>query len=604
MIVYAYGIHAPHEGADWILDQMRLAGRYRNVLVAIERGRRAALRLLMAEHDRVGPLQKAAEEAKAALDLAIEAVKKKRAAARKRADSPEERETIRTLREAHRASVAALRDARRDAKDDKHAEAARAIVNDRASILKKSAREHSGLYWGTYLKVEDAAQNAAKMPLYEGEAPSDPHYVRYDGSGEVAVQLQNGLPLEDALSGKDNRVRLSLPVDPDRAFHHPSSGERHRHARTAKLLLRVGSNPDKTPIWGQWVVDMHRPLPKGALLKWVSVARRRQGPHFRWQMFVTFESPVKALPTSDAIVSLNLGWRQKQDGTIRVGRYAGSDGKTGEVVLSEAMIAQLREPSHMQAQRDHLLEMARVDLSAWLKAQGPRLPPWVLPATQSMHAWRSPSRYLALYRQWRDRRFDGDDYPVARLDGYLDHDRHLWAALSRRRARALRHRREIYRILAAELAKRYGTIVIDKLDLRMVARRKKPEDTKIENETANSHRNLAALSVLRQALASACLTRGRTLVAIDAVDASRTCPSCAERTDFDAAASIEWTCHSCGKTWDQDFVAAANGLLSYAEHPERAKVLVAPPSEVPVVRESRWNKAKKRKAEKLAQVAQ
>jgi hypothetical protein len=600
VIVYAYGIHSPHEGADWVSDQMRLAGRYRNVLVAIERARRAALRELLRETDRIGPHQKAAEEAKLALEQAIEVVRKKRGAARKRADTEADRDAIRACRETHRKAVASLRDARREAKDDPRIEKGRALINDKASLLKKSAREYSGLYWGTYLRVEDAAQNAGKMPLYDGEAPSDPHFVRYDGSGEVAVQLQNGLPLEEALSGKDNRVRISLPQNPDRAWHHPSSGERHRHARTAKLRLRVGSREDKSPIWAEWVVDMHRPMPKGALLKWVSVKKIRQGPHFRWKLCITFDAPIKALEDNGGVLALNLGWRQKKDGTIRVGRYAGSDGQEGELVLSEKLLSQLREPNHIRAQRDHLLEICRLDLSAWLKAR-PDLPAWLVEATRSLPSWRQASRYASLLFQWRDKRFPGDDYPVAKLDGYVHHDRHLWAAESRRRERSLGHRREVYRVFAATMADKYGTIVLEKFDLREVAKRKSAEDTKVENEQAMSNRHLAALSILRQALASACLSRGRTLVSVDAVHATHTCPSCSEVGTFDASGAIEWTCTGCGTTWDQDLAAAKNDLRLYEDDPSGAKVLVAPPSEVPVVRESRWNKAKKRKAEKMQQ---
>lgn len=45
-IVYRYGLTAPTENADVVYAEMRQAHTYRNVLVEIERGRRAALRSL------------------------------------------------------------------------------------------------------------------------------------------------------------------------------------------------------------------------------------------------------------------------------------------------------------------------------------------------------------------------------------------------------------------------------------------------------------------------------------------------------------------------------------------------------------------------------
>ena len=48
-VVYRYGLHAPHECADTVHEQMRLAHRFYNTLVAIERGRRAAVRAVESE---------------------------------------------------------------------------------------------------------------------------------------------------------------------------------------------------------------------------------------------------------------------------------------------------------------------------------------------------------------------------------------------------------------------------------------------------------------------------------------------------------------------------------------------------------------------------
>src|SRR5690606_22488963 len=90
-----------------------------------------------------------------------------------------------------------------------------------------------------------------------------PRFRRWDGSGKLAVQLQNGLPVEDAF-GDDTRLQID-PVDPV-AWNSPSRSERIHKNRT-KVRIRIGSE-NRKPIWAELDIAMHRPLPKGGKIKW------------------------------------------------------------------------------------------------------------------------------------------------------------------------------------------------------------------------------------------------------------------------------------------------------------------------------------------------
>src|SRR5271167_4725493 len=69
-IVYRFGLLPPTENAAVVRRQMRLAHDYRNLLVEIERGKRAALRALDAELGDTRGL----EASLTAADAAVEAI--------------------------------------------------------------------------------------------------------------------------------------------------------------------------------------------------------------------------------------------------------------------------------------------------------------------------------------------------------------------------------------------------------------------------------------------------------------------------------------------------------------------------------------------------
>src|SRR5690606_35252945 len=128
---------------------------------------------------------------------------------------------------------------------------------------------------------------------------------------------------------------------------------------------------------------------------------------------------------------------------------------------------------------------------------------------------------------------------------------------------ALGHRREIYRRLAAHLARRYRTLVVDDTDLRALQRSPAPESERTEIDVAKRSQRLAAGSELRAALVSA--FGERRVVRLSAQDVTRTCHACGSIEQWDRAASGRLhTCSSCGARWDQDDNACRNLLREWS----------------------------------------
>lgn len=667
-LVYRYGLTAPYECADLVYVQFRLAHEYRWALVRIERTRRAEERVVRSAAS--AELRDAEEAVRAAdaecerLASVIRAVRKNE---RKRSETALQREALADARAKMRAArdvLFAIREAQRSqcrecrAKETEenpcpHATHEAAAlrhaldeVDERASTAIRAAREASGLYWGTYLLVEKAMQASRSMPLYgkDGVTPNDPDGPHNRDVSTIAVQLQGGLSVAEALGCKDTRLHVREPAWPEEWLAaHPSSvtedadklrgrepaGYRpapkgtplevapamradgtparwlqRRSAREGELRMRVGSNEKGGPIWAAWRLDYHRPLPKGAKITWASVYRRMRGPHAEWSLCVTVDMPTSSTAPASGqraldVVAIDVGWRVIGD-ELRVAAWHDSTGKSGELRLSVADLRALHQPEEIRSQRDVAFDACKMTLGRWI-ASSPDAPDWMREEAKHMPQWRRTGRMVVLLRRWTEERPDrkpDEDLVFQTVESWANQDRRRWAEESSRRTWSLRRRREVYRVFAAKMASVYGTIVLERFDLRRVTVRTPTGDDVAENETAHSNRQLAAVSELRETLLNGSRNRGTLVVGVDARNSTRICPSCGLVEDRDAAATIVLTCE-CGHVWDQDVEGAAPVLLArYREKPSDAEILGGAradgsPAKVHKKNNGKWAKAKK-----------
>ncbi len=495
--VYRYGLLPPTEGAERIADQMRLAHRYQNQLVEIERARRLAVRAVMGTHVDVETAAAIVAGHVAELARLRTEVQTTKAAGRTRKVPPALADQIGAVKIALTAARLEMKTAKHTATTDPVIVAALAQIHEDVAARLRAARAACGLYWGTYLLIEQAHDAARKAIL-------DPHFRRWTGDGAVGVQLQGGLLVADAIDGTDTRLQIRTPLLPVPG----------RKGKPRPLVaLRIGSTEGRDPIWGLWPLIYHRPLPSDGVIKWAKVVRRRVAAHDEWSLHVTVETETIDAPiASRTEVAVDLGWRQAED-TLRAGGWADDLTTTHDILVDRSAIGMIAKVEDLQSIRDKHMNAVRSQLLDW-REQQELLPLEHAEQLKFLPQWKSPGRVAFVAIWWREHRIDGDAEILATLEAWRKQDKHLWLWEVHARRRALARRREQYRLLAAALATQYETLVIERLDLRSLAEIPPPESERDSHPKARSQRFETAPSELRGALVNAFRARGRTIVTV------------------------------------------------------------------------------------------
>ena len=422
-------------------------------------------------------------------------------------------------------------------------------LNDEKLSRMRAARAACNVYWGTYLGVEDAFNRAL------GTARRDLRFQRWDGSGHLGVQVQTTRPLsvEGLLLGMDTRVRLT------------GTGK-HRI-----LHLRVGTE-GTSPIFATFPIVYHRDLPPGAQVIWVKVITQRVATHTKWSAHFICKGveTTRPLPTGTGEVAIDVGWRLRPNGSVRVAVWQDGDGQAGELCLPKLLRNRDTKVEDLRSIRDKMFNAARVELGKKRKECSPNWPEWLLEATETLYAWRSPARLAQLTLRWRAEvekesgvRLDqapGGHPTLSTLETWRKQDKHLYEWECHQRQSILRQRREIYRLFALQMA-RYKYVTVEALDLHDFAELDKAAS---DIEAVRGRRFDAALSVLLGCIEGATVRAGGHYYRAPPEWTTQTCNACGQREEFDKKKELVHTCGHCGVTWDQDENAARNLLARAA----------------------------------------
>lgn len=570
-LVYRYGARPPIAGGDRVDEQLFLAHRYKNDLRQVELDRRAASEEALRTHaPGLTDLEHAVAIAQAHLDEHLQSIRDRNSHARRRTQTPEQRAEVKRRRQvladarrAHRAArqVAYAADGPvRAALDD-----ASATANARVKELRAEYSRQRGLYWGTYLQCEEAAED------FRRGAP--PRFQRYRGEGLIAVQIQHGMTMADALRGEDPRFRLVLQPPPSTAADAPRQPHSRRSQRRqyAHAWVRIGTEADRrTPVWAVLPVVLHRMPPEGSRIKWVFVTRSRVGTHEDWslQLVCTVEDIRKADCASEGAVGVDLGWRLMPDGSLRVAYWVGSDGRQGELRLpaggpQEQGVARWAHVEHLQSIRDGAFNVVRETFAQWLASRA-EVPAWLRQVTAMLRQWRSQARLAAVLvgghnrPGWREQRFAGDEDIYATLEAWRRQDRHLYDWQEAERTKARRWRLDLYRSFAAQLRRQYQTVAVEDANWRDLTRTPGAEES-APNALARWHQRIASPGELRQCLEATAAARTR----VESAWTTRTCSQCSHiNRQWDTMTDLVVTCSACSLTMDQDENAARNLLAA------------------------------------------
>jgi hypothetical protein len=618
VLVYRFGLRPPTDAAELVRAQLRLAWEYRRDLQLGPLVRkRQALRALQSQ---VASEETAYRQASIQLDELLLQMRKQRQATRSRSEDVGLREAVKEARKLRTEARRALAVARRAQKDQNAADLVNEVwLRERREL--RAQYSERGLRHGTYSMVEQSVEAAnSSTPLWDGLEPQDPRVPRWDGTGRIGVQVQGGIPVKAFWASQGTMVKLRS--EPDRFQERALDGRgggKHR-AVFAQLSLRVGSNPDRTPVWAGWPVKVHRPMPEQGIIKYVVVSLRRCGPHEQWTTEITVdEQGAQREHCGVGTVAVDLGWRDLGD-TQRAAYWRDDQGDSGELILSAGLISALRYPETLRSIRDQNLNKMIPEFLAGLPEE---LPDWLrartvkrdeeLPSSAQARAWltqwRSQKRWasLAQVKDW------GETGCPDVLYLWWQQDRHLWEWESHQRQKALNRRQHEFRVWCCGLTRRYGTIVIEAdrkgkkaFDLRPLVVQPNPE-APAENQRARSNRHMEAPGELRLDLVNAAKARGCELVWEPCRDTTRECPfdDCRQVETWDAAKSIEKQppCSKCGRVWDQDDGACRVLLRRYRERPVgNESTGVSSEPETAVIIETRQTKMRRLRAEKLARM--
>ena len=654
---YEYGLLPPTENAALVLDQMRLAHRYRNKLVELERDRRTGVAAILVGHPDASAIAAEVEQLARDREEARAEILRARAASRSRSETAVMRERVAEVSKHLRDARARLRDARALVRGNPEIVDRITELEDRFRERVRSARAACDVYWGTYLLQEQAADAARK-------SPTPPRFTRFDGEGRVSVQLQGGLDL-DGLWGTDTQVQID-PVPAETHSEGTRRGDRRRLSRTT-LRLRVQSTDKGRPVWASWPMILHRPIPPGARVKIATVSRRRRDCRtWDWRLLLTLDIPDGAIsrvfPAGGA-VALNLGWHQGDD-VVRAGYVVSDDGGIDhEIVVERSTIDRVEKSASIRSIRDKNLDAMRAALVAWMREHEASLPTWLVERTilsrpqrprgepgqgqlgadavetsttssegsPSPHEagpppaerdgspppheagrdvppdqerrriwhvlhWRSAQRFRELAFAWRRQRFDDDAAGYDLIEAWRYRDEHLERYESGMRRGALLDRRERYRILAADLATRYRTLVIDDFDLRTFQESPAPEDERVELPAVKRNQRHAAGSELRASLLNA--FGPERVVKLSSKNVTRACHAC---RGICAVTTVDHACEHCGARWDRDANACRNLLRTLREQSDAdaagGTAREGNPAEKKESRSDRLRRGRKKRAE-------
>lgn len=540
MKVYKYGLLAPTTNKNLVFDQMHKAHRYRNDLTEIANAEKAFIRQI--EYEPIKNLKEAAIKAQLSVEECLSKIKKERSSSRSKVDKTflknEFKEAKLLQKEARANLFSALKDIRSAGLVKKQKEDIGAL----SLSLQKNARHYCGVYWGTYLLVEDAMKVSIKNSFKKDSI----RFKGWNGEAAIGVQIQSGMDSKDIF--KENSLIYIDSID-ERAWNDTSRGLRRKLSRT-KLHIRICSDDKKNPVWAEFPMIMHRPLPTDSRIKKATVRRRLFGLKEEWSLEITVDDEKSLKKTlGDGIVSIDLGWRKIAD-KIRVATTY--DGEAHSFI--QISTKKLDKADGLKGLRQDLLNSLKKEFNGMDKSL---FPEWFIIGLKRLDRWKITNKRAGLVKRWKSNRKEGDTQVFNHFEKWRYSDQHLLNYEYGNRRAGLRERKDFYRKIASDFGKKYGKVILEDLDLSKMAEKPELSSDKDLSDTSRSQRFMAANSELRSALEN--VFGKENIIKINPAYTSRTCNACKTDQSLDPSSPIH-TCTNpkCGLVWDRDENAAKN----------------------------------------------
>lgn len=563
-LCYAYGAVAPLENpfVEEEIERMRI---FRNALIASDRA--ADLREEEAMIEAMPEYASAKSELDSAWDALRAAIAKRNAdraaTGSKKSDlDPEVKASVKVRNEARAKCWALAKQWRADNKDIcRSLEAQRHAAN-------KVMRQSCGLYWGNYNRIIQDFESARKTCRQKGRHLRESDLSRSDACLTIQIQRTRtglGASFAELMNGSVSAIQIGrVPAGIDVL----STGARSRACRT-RLEMRIDAlgNMLRTDVW------MHRPVPAGYRIKSAQLAWRAEGENMPARLCLTI-APEKEIEAhrheSMRAAGVDLGWRLNPDGSLMIATSLNSSGNLYHHCLPRKWMDGMDQVERLAGYVDDGLlaigqwirgrsdvpELIVDAIGQWMPGMGARH----INAKALHDAVRTINGICRGEGRHARRNPRGHRVP-AEIRAWYDRYRHLSLWRDNLRARLLRERREIYRLLARKLAMDYAVLGIEDMDLSRIARTKNRDDAMPSelHAQARAQRVRACVHSLRAEIEHQAAKHGAEVV-YKTKDTTQLCRQCGEITGQMDRSVLVWTCTHCGTQWDQDANAAGNLL--------------------------------------------
>jgi ribosomal protein L37AE/L43A len=548
VIVRNYGLLEPDNWDQDCQEQLFLMNKFWNQLVEIDRSDRAKYREIIAEDSSVSELE--TELNSVSEEIAKFSAERKKLRAAKRSKNVDDGlivERIKALREREKQIRAELKILRADARLE--AKPALEALNSARKDAVKQARNASGLWWGNYNAVAESYEQARAKAMKIGV---DLRFRRFDGSGRFVNQIQGGVSVSEFMAGNHTVAWI------DRSER--SVGNRAGKPRPRLFITVYTGRDDEGKMFRRTLsfpIVLHREMPETVnglpvTIKTLQVTRRRIGfGKFEWSVTITATTDAEVAQHEGTVAAgINLGWKKEGD-SLRVATTYDTRGNHEHYRLPAQWMASMDYAESLRGDIDEATnEMFATLLSehsdSELLSKASR-PHYRLIARFAAEREIRPMRNAHLISKRNIMESISTLTAIEALPCYL-----AWAAAKEReftglRTRLLNQRKDIYRNIAVDIAKRYAVIALDNADYAKMARLELANGKENElAQVARANRFRAAPSELRLMIEQAASKHG---CKIERVTQQNECASCGRPDKQD---TIIWKCGHCGAIYDQD----------------------------------------------------
>lgn len=380
----------------------------------------------------------------------------------------------------------------------------------------RSKASENGLYWGSYLIVEQAFAAAWKKT----DVFSLVKYRSWKQGGYAGVQVQQA-------KRADSFFRIEHRED-------PRTGKKRRGTRY-KISIRIGTNK-KQLIWSDPInFIMHRPLQGRPT--WAEICMHYRGEKEIWSInIICADVPERLDKANNGVVAIDVGWRVLEDDHLRIAFATGVDEKEEEFKLGPEWRELSNRADRIRSHRDNRLDVLKIAI--------PKLS--IIKKPSSVKSFLEKNEMMT------------DDLTV-----WCKKDRHLAQYEIGCRRRSEDKRRNDMRVWLRELRRKYKFVVIKNSSHKEM----KDHKTAIESGMLPPQRRNAHHAAPGEVIEEICKVWDRK-TEVSIIDANgtntTTCPEC--NSKMEPPDNHLWAvCERCGAREDRDRISTRNLLLLYAK---------------------------------------